>query len=409
MLFETTQRVKDKLALLQIFMQEHIYPNEESFAHELAAGEDTYAVPEILDRLKRRAHEMGLWNLFLVNSIKGPGLTNVEFAPLCEMMGRSPMAPEVFNCSAPDTGNMDLIDKHGSKEQKERWLKPLMSGEIRSCFAMTEPAVASSDATNIACSVEKVGENYVVNGRKWWVNGAMDPRCKLAIVMARSNHQAERHKQHSLVLVPLDTPGVTVVRPLTVFGYKDEPRGFAEVDFLNVMVPATNLLQHEGNGFELAQARLGPSRFHACLRALGMAERALEMMIKRAETRTAFGGKLIDKGQIREQIAHSRIELEQARLLALKTAHKLDTDGTKEARQEIAMLKVVCPNVALAILDRAIQVHGAAGLSDDLFLARAYSQMRALRLAEGPDEVHLETVAQGEIKRQHQAARKQKS
>jgi len=406
MLLETTQRVKDKLALLQIFMQEHIYPSEEQFARELASGDDSYLVPEILDRLKRRAHEMGLWNLFLVNSIKGPGLTNLEFAPLCEMMGRSPMAPEIFNCSTPDTGNMELIDKHGSKEQKERWLKPLMSGEIRSCFAMTEPAVASSDATNIACSIERVGENYVVNGRKWWVNGAMDPRCKLAIVVGRSNAHAERHKQHSIVLVPMETPGVTVVRPLTVFGYKDEPRGFAEIDFLNVMVPAGNLLQHEGNGFELAQARLGPSRFHACLRALGLAERALEMMIKRAETRTAFGGKLIDKGQVREHIAHSRMELEQARLLALKTAHLLDTEGHKVARQEIAMLKVVCPNIALAILDRAIQVHGSVGLSDDLFLARAYSQMRALRLAEGPDEVHLETIAQSEIKRQHLAHRK---
>ncbi|MBS1991787.1 MAG: acyl-CoA dehydrogenase family protein [Cyanobacteria bacterium SZAS LIN-3] len=408
MLFETTQRVKDKLALLQIFMQEHIYPNEERFARELAAAAGTFTVPEVLDKLKRRAHEQGLWNLFLTNSMKGPGLTNLEYAPLCEMIGRSPMAAEVFNCSAPDSGNMELLDKFGNKEQKERWLKPLMAADFRSCFAMTEPAVASSDATSIACSMQKVGDNYVINGRKWWVNGAMDPRCKLAIVMCRSNPQAEKHKQHSMILVPMETPGVTVVRPLRVFGYDDAPRGFAEVDFLNVMVPATNLLQSEGKGFEIAQGRLGPSRFHSCMRAIGIAERALEAMIHRAEYRTAFGEKLIDAGQIREHIARSRIEIEQARYLGLRAARKMDLEGNKEARLEIAMAKATVPTMALAVLDRAIQVHGAAGLSDDFVLARAYSQMRAMKIADGPDEVHLETIAQAEIKKQHQAQRKHK-
>src|SRR6202789_1796500 len=267
MLSETSQRVKDKLALLQIFMQEHVYPNEETYARELAAAPSRFTVPPIMEKLKRRAHEQGLWNLFLPNSIKGPGLTNLEYAPFCEIMGRSLIAPEVFNCSAPDTGNMEVLDKYGSKEQKELWLKPLMAGEIRSCFAMTEPAVASSDATNIACSIARLGENYVINGHKWWTSGALDPRCKLAIVMGKTNPQADSHKQQSMILVPMDTPGVTVIRPLTVFGYDDAPHGHAEVDFVNVMVPKANLLLGEGRGFEIAQGRLGPGRIHHCMRS----------------------------------------------------------------------------------------------------------------------------------------------
>ena len=310
MLIETSQRVKDKLALLQMFMQEHVYPNEETYARELAAAPARFSVPPIMEKLKRRAHEQGLWNLFLANSIKGPGLTNLEYAPLCEIMGRLIIAPEVFNCAAPDTGNMEVLDKYGTKEQKEQWLRPLMSGEIRSCFAMTEPAVASSDATNIACSINKVGENYVINGRKWWTSGALDPRCKLAIVMGKTNPQADSHKQQSMVLVPMDTPGVKILRPLTVFGYDDAPHGHAEIDFVNVMVPAANLILGEGRGFEIAQGRLGPGRIHHCMRSIGAAERALEMMIKRANDRTAFVASFIDKGAIRHYIAQSRIEIE---------------------------------------------------------------------------------------------------
>jgi acyl-CoA dehydrogenase len=402
MLTETSKRVKDKLALLQIFMQEHVYPQEETYARELATAPNRFTVPPIMEKLKRRAHEQGLWNLFLANSIKGPGLTNLEYAPFCEIMGRSLIAPEVFNCSAPDTGNMEVLDKYGSKEQKEQWLKPLMAGEIRSCFAMTEPAVASSDATNIACSIARLGENYVINGRKWWTSGALDPRCKLAIVMGKTNPQADSHRQQSMILVPMETPGVTVLRPLTVFGYDDAPHGHGEVDFVNVMVPASNLLLGEGRGFEIAQGRLGPGRIHHCMRSIGAAERALEMMIKRAEERTAFGGKLIDKGVIRQYIAQSRIEIDQARLLTLKAAQMMDVEGNKEARLEIAMIKVVAPNVALNVIDRAIQVHGGGGLSQDYFLAHAYAFQRALRLADGPDEVHMESIAKSEIKR-HQA------
>jgi acyl-CoA dehydrogenase len=408
MLTEMSQRVKDKLALLQIFMQEHIYPNEETFARELAAAPSRFTVPPIMEKLKRRAHEQGLWNLFLANSIKGPGLTNLEYAPFCEIMGRSLIAPEVFNCSAPDTGNMEVLDKYGSKEQKELWLKPLMAGEIRSCFAMTEPAVASSDATNIACSIARLGENYVINGHKWWTSGALDPRCKLAIVMGKTNPQADSHKQQSMILVPMDTPGVTVIRPLTVFGYDDAPHGHGEVDFVNVMVPAANLLLGEGRGFEIAQGRLGPGRIHHCMRSIGAAERALEMMIKRAESRTAFGGKLIDKGVIRQYIAQSRIEIDQARLLTLKAAQMMDVEGNKEARLEIAMIKVVAPNVALNVIDRAIQVHGGGGLSQDYFLAHAYAFQRALRLADGPDEVHMESIAKSEIQKHHNRSAKHK-
>jgi len=397
---ETSQRVKDKLALLNIFMQEHIYPNEGTYASELASAPERFTIPPIMEKLKRRAHEQGLWNLFLANSIKGPGLSNLEYAPFCEIMGRSLIAPEVFNCSAPDTGNMDVLDKYGTKEQKDQWLKPLMAGEIRSCFAMTEPGVASSDATNIACSIKREGDYYLVNGRKWWTSGALDKRCRLAIVMGKSNPEAESHHQQSMLLVPMDTPGLTVVRPLTVFGFDDAPHGHGEVDFINVKVPLANILLGEGRGFEIAQGRLGPGRIHHCMRSIGAAERALELMITRAGERTAFGSKLIDKGVIRQYIAQSRIEIDQARLLTLKAAQMMDAQGNKEARLEIAMIKVVAPNVALAVIDRAIQVHGAGGLSQDYFLAHAYAMQRALRLADGPDEVHMEAIAKSEIARQ---------
>jgi acyl-CoA dehydrogenase len=406
--FEPTQRVKDKLALLRIFMQEHIYPNEPILARELQAASNRFVVPELLEKLKRRAHEQGLWNLFLTNSITGPGLTNLEYAPLCEMMGRSLIAPEVFNCSAPDTGNMEVLNRYGTKEQKDRWLKPLMAGEIRSCFAMTEPDVASSDARNIAASILPTkgadgSLQYIINGRKWWTSGALDPRCKLAIVMGKTNPAAPAHEQQSMILVPMDTPGVKVIRPLTVFGYDDAPHGHAEVDFVNVRVPAGNLLLGEGRGFEIAQGRLGPGRIHHCMRSIGAAERALEMMITRAENRTAFGGKLIDKGVIRQYIAESRVEIEQARLLTLKAAHMMDVEGNKDARLQIAMIKVVAPNVALKVIDRAIQVHGGGGLSQDYFLAQAFAFQRALRLADGPDEVHLEAIAKIEIGRRKAA------
>ena len=400
MVIETSQRVKDKLALLNIFMQEHIYPNEGTYASELASAPERFTIPPIMEKLKRRAHEQGLWNLFLANSIKGPGLSNLEYAPFCEIMGRSLIAPEVFNCSAPDTGNMDVLDKYGTKEQKDQWLKPLMAGEIRSCFAMTEPGVASSDATNIACSIKREGDYYLVNGRKWWTSGALDKRCRLAIVMGKSNPEAESHHQQSMLLVPMDTPGLTVVRPLTVFGFDDAPHGHGEVDFINVKVPLANILLGEGRGFEIAQGRLGPGRIHHCMRSIGAAERALELMITRAGERTAFGSKLIDKGVIRQYIAQSRIEIDQARLLTLKAAQMMDAQGNKEARLEIAMIKVVAPNVALAVIDRAIQVHGAGGLSQDYFLAHAYAMQRALRLADGPDEVHMEAIAKSEIARQ---------
>ncbi|MBU6451105.1 MAG: acyl-CoA dehydrogenase family protein [Cyanobacteria bacterium REEB67] len=408
MFFEQTQRVKDKLALLRIFMQEQIYPNEPILARELQTAKDRFAIPPLLEKLKRRAHEQGLWNLFLTNSITGPGLTNLEYAPLCEMMGRSLIAPEVFNCSAPDTGNMEVLNRYGTKEQKDRWLKPLMAGEIRSCFAMTEPDVASSDARNIAASIlpskgADGSSEYIINGRKWWTSGALDPRCKLAIVMGKTNPAAPAHEQQSMVLVPMDTPGVKVIRPLTVFGYDDAPHGHAEVDFVNVRVPAANLILGEGRGFEIAQGRLGPGRIHHCMRSIGAAERALEMMIARAESRTAFGGKLLDKGVIRHYIAESRLEIEQARLLTLKAAHMMDVEGNKDARLEIAMIKVVAPNVALKVIDRAIQVHGGGGLSQDYFLAQAFAFQRALRLADGPDEVHMEAIAKMEIGRRKAA------
>jgi acyl-CoA dehydrogenase len=395
--FEFSRKVKDLQGRLQAFMEEHVYPNEQRFHDEIERNR--WSPTRIVEELKPKARAAGLWNLFLPNDEHGAGLTNLEYAPLCESMGRSAMAPEVFNCAAPDAGNMEVLARYGTPEQKERWLKPLLAGEIRSCFAMTEPAVASSDATNIAASIVREGNEYVINGRKWWSSGAGDPRCKIAIFMGKTDPSAEPHQQQSMVLVPMDAPGVKVVRLLTVFGYDHAPHGHGEVTYENVRVPVSNLLLGEGRGFEIAQGRLGPGRIHHCMRCIGVAERALETMCKRVQSRVAFGKPLAEQGTIRADIAKSRIEIDQARLLTLAAAYKMDNSGNKAARAEISMIKVVAPNVALQVLDRAIQAHGGAGVSQDTFLAEAWAHVRTLRLADGPDEVHLETVAKLELKK----------
>jgi acyl-CoA dehydrogenase len=379
-------------------MDEHIYPNEQRYADELNP-DDRWLPSEIIAELKPKARAAGLWNLFLPESEDGAGLTNLEYAPLCEIMGRSTMASEVFNCSAPDTGNMEVLARYGTKEQKERWLKPLLEGELRSCFSMTEPGVASSDATNIESSIVRDGDQYVINGRKWWSSGAGDPRCKISIFMGKTDPTAAKHKQQSMILVPMDTPGVTTERMLTVFGYDHAPHGHAEITFRNVRVPVSNILLGEGRGFEIAQGRLGPGRIHHCMRLMGVAERALDLMCRRADARVAFGKKLSEQGTIRADIAESRMEIEQARLLVLKAAFMMDTVGNKAAREEIAMIKVIAPNVALRVLDRAIQAYGAAGVCQDTFLAGAWANSRTLRLADGPDEVHRESIAKLELER----------
>jgi acyl-CoA dehydrogenase len=395
--FEFSDKVKNLQRQVQAFLDKHIYPNEQRFYDEIE--ENRWSPTRIVEELKLKARTAGLWNLFLPDSEQGAGLTNLEYAPLCETMGRSIMAPEVFNCSAPDTGNMEVLARYGTQEQKERWLKPLLAGEIRSCFAMTEPAIASSDATNIEAKILRDGNYYVINGRKWWTSGAGDPRCKIAIFMGKTDPSAAPHKQQSMILVPMDAPGVKIERMLRVYGYDHAPHGHGEVTFENVRVPVSNILLGEGRGFEIAQGRLGPGRIHHCMRCIGVADRALETMCKRVQSRVAFGKLLADQGTIRADIASSRMEIEQARLLTLKAAYMMDTVGNKEARAEIAMIKVVAPNVALQVLDRAIQAHGGAGVSQDTFLAAAWANVRTLRIADGPDEVHTESIARQELRK----------
>lgn len=385
------------------FMERVIYPNESVYEEQLTEA-GRWTVPPVMEELKREARAAGLWNLFLPDAKWGAGLTNLEYAPLCEIMGHSLMAPEVFNCNAPDTGNMEVLAQYGSDTQKSRWLEPLLRGEIRSCFAMTEPAVASSDATNIATRIDRDGDDYIVNGRKWWSSGAADPRCRVAIVMGRSDAKAARHEQQSMILVPLDTPGVRIVRSLPVFGYDDAPHGHAEILLDEVRVPADHIIWAEGKGFAIAQGRLGPGRIHHCMRLIGMAERALTLLCERVGERRAFGRLLSEQGVIMQWIADSRVEIDQARLLTLTAAWKMDQVGNKAARKEIAMIKVIAPQMALRVIDRAIQAFGGMGVSDDVCLARFYASARTLRLADGPDEVHREAIAKLELK--HQADRK---
>jgi acyl-CoA dehydrogenase len=401
--FQYSDKVQTMRGRLLAFMDQHIYPNERRFLEEIAANRaagNAWVPTKLVEELKVKARAQGLWNLFLPNSPRAPeGLTNLEYAPLCEIMGRVHFAAEVFNCSAPDTGNMETFERYASEALKDRWLEPLLRGEIRSAFLMTEPEVASSDATNIACRIERDGDHYVINGRKWWSSGAGDPRCAVYIVMGRSDPDAPRHAQQSMIVVPADTPGISVLRPLNVFGYDDAPHGHMEVVLKDVRVPAANMLLGEGRGFEIAQGRLGPGRIHHCMRSIGMAERALELMCERLASRVAFGKPIAAQGVWQERVAESRMMIEQARLLTLKAAWMMDTVGNKVARGEIAMIKVVAPNIALQILDWAIQAHGAAGVCDDFPLAYAWAGQRTLRLADGPDEVHRNAIAKFELGR----------
>ncbi|MEY4694491.1 MAG: hypothetical protein RLZZ95_940 [Pseudomonadota bacterium] len=401
--FDYTDKVKTLQARLIAFMDEHIYPNEKRFFQEIAenrAKGNAWIPTKLIEELKPLARKAGLWNLFLPHSKRAPeGLSNLEYAPLCEIMGRVPFAAEVFNCSAPDTGNMETFERYASESLKDQWLEPLLRGEIRSAFLMTEPEVASSDATNIQTRIERDGDHYVINGRKWWSSGAGDPRCAVYIVMGKTDPDAPRHSQQSMIIVPANSPGVTVMRPLSVFGYDDAPHGHMEVDLKNVRVPVGNLLLGEGRGFEIAQGRLGPGRIHHCMRTIGAAERAMELMVKRLNSRVAFGKPVSTQGVWHERLADGRIMIEQARLLTLKAAYMMDTVGNKIARTEIAMIKVIAPNMACQIIDWAIQAHGGGGVSDDFPLAYSYANQRTLRLADGPDEVHRNAIAKLELAR----------
>ena len=396
--FELSERARDLKGRLEAFMEAHIYPNETAAEAQTAEGDRWQPLP-IVEELKSRARAEGLWNLFFPDREHGAGLSNVEYAPLCEVMGRSPIAPEAFNCAAPDTGNMETLWKYGDEAQRTAWLTPLLAGEIRSAFVMTEPDVASSDARNIQSRIERDGDDYVINGRKWWISGAGDPRCRILIFMGKTDPGAEPYRQQSMVLVPMDTPGVEVVRPLPVFGYDDAPHGHCEMTFTDVRVPKRNILLGEGRGFEIAQGRLGPGRIHHCMRAIGQAERALEALCARARARVAFGKPLAEQGVVRQTVADCRIEINQARLLTLYTAWMIDSVGAKEARNEIAQIKVAVPNMLQRVLDRAIEVHGAAGLSDDFGLGWSYAWGRTLRIVDGPDAVHRETVAKLELRK----------
>lgn len=402
--FDYSDRCKALQDKLRGFMDRHIYPNEKAYREEVERNGrehgNRWLPTALVEDLKPRAREQGLWNLFLPRSARAPeGLSNLDYAPLCEIMGRVGWAPEVFNCSAPDTGNMETLERYGSEEQKRAWLDPLLRGEIRSAFAMTEPDVASSDATNIETRIVRDGGDYVINGRKWWISGAGDPRCRIFILMGKTDPDAPRHAQQSMILVPADTPGITIERPLPVFGYDDAPHGHCEIRFEDVRVPASNILLGEGRGFEIAQGRLGPGRIHHCMRAVGVAERALELMCRRLQSRVAFGRKISEQGVWRERIAEARIRIDTARLLTLKAAYMMDTVGNKAARAEIAMIKVLAPNVAQQVLDWAIQAHGGAGVSDDFPLASMWAGNRTLRLADGPDEVHRNAIAKVELEK----------
>lgn len=398
--FSYSPKVEALRQKLTQFMEDYIYPNEAIYEAQLAEQPDRFgAIPPIKLELMQKAKAAGLWNLFLPDSTYGAGLTNVEYAPLCEIMGRSALAPEVFNCNAPDTGNMEVLERYGTDEQKKRWLEPLLAGDIRSCFSMTEPDVASSDATNIEASIVRDGNEYVINGRKWWSSGAGDPRCEISIVMGKTNPEAPKHEQQSMILVPMNTPGLKVERMLPVFGYDDAPHGHAEISYTDVRVPVENVIWAEGKGFAIAQGRLGPGRIHHCMRLIGAAERALEAMCRRVNDRTAFGKPLAAQGVIQQWIAQSRMEIEQARLLTLKAAYMMDTVGNKAAKQEIAMIKAIAPQMALNVIDRAIQAFGAKGVSDDTPLAFLWVQARTLRLADGPDEVHQAQIAKLELKK----------
>ena len=395
--FDYSDKVEDLRGRLSGFMNQVVLPNEAVFEAQIGDGDDRWRTPPILEEMKAAARDAGLWNLFLPDSERGAGLSNLEYAPLCEIMGRSPWAPEVFNCSAPDTANMEVLERYGSADHKARWLEPLLAGEIRSAFAMTEPGVASSDATNIESRIERDGDDYVINGHKWWITGAGGDRCKVLIFMGKTDPAAARHKQQSMILVPMDTPGITLLRPLTVFGYDHAPEGHWDMTFEDVRVPASNMLLGEGRGFEIAQGRLGPGRIHHCMRLIGVAERSLEAMCERVLSRVAFGKPLAEQGVVRETIAQCRIDIEQARLLTLMAADRMDKRGNKAARAEISMIKVAAPNMALAVIDRAIQAHGAAGVSPDFGLAAAWANSRTLRLADGPDAVHHRVIARLEL------------